>query len=191
MIKKFWIYIICGLLLSACTKTSPHYENKAMISDNNIAMKIKQFWPLKMQGNYLQKIDVLANAQHHDFFVHVSVNKDKLHAVAYNDMIGRLYSLTWTKQGIYWQPSNNIPAFVQPDNIILDFLLVHLPLATLNKNILDAKIVDHAAVRTVTNGNLIVRKITREEPIGSSWKKIIIHNPQVNYTLTITTVKLE
>ena len=76
-----------------------------------------------------------------------------------------------------------------PENIIGDFLLVHLDLDTLNQNLIGAYVVDRGDVRTLyATDHKILRQITRHHFKDGIWQNVTIENPLLKYRLDIETV---
>lgn len=156
-------------------------------------LNLAKSWPLKIQGTYLQKVKATVRGEPYVFSVHLSLENRKLEAIAYNDVYGRLYHLTWTPQQISWIATEVVPEILRPENIIADFLLTHLPLEDL-KTMLDAARVREEEcvenIRIIEKEGQILRRISRHNCIGDLWKKVTIQNPEIGYELDIETVLL-
>jgi len=156
-------------------------------------LKLAKAWPLKSQGTYLQKVKATVRGEPYIFSVHLSLENGKLEAIAFNDIYGRLYHLTWTPQKITWIASDAVSEILHPENIIADFLLTHLPFEDL-KTMLDAAHVREEEsvenIRVIEKGSQILRRISRQKFLGYLWKKVTIQNPEIGYELVIETVPL-
>lgn len=177
--------------------------------DPMIYLTLNQVWPLLYKeahhGRYLQKIKTSVQNQDFTIMVHLTIGPNKLEFIALNDIYGRVYDLVWTPDSITWKASEHLPKSVHPENILLDFILVHLPAENL-KNSISA--LSHKNVRVFetessqnrqtiiqdvcgqksTEGKLWV--IERQTPMGLFWKTVTLRNVQFGYTLEIQTVKL-
>lgn len=149
-------------------------------------------WPLEYNGNYLQKIKATAKGKKHSFSMHLNLDETTLEAVAYNDFVGRLYTLKWSENDVIWESSSYVPEIIKPENIIADFLLIHLPIEHL-QNRLRSAIVSEELTETgktrIIRNNDILRTISYREPLGNLWKNVVIDNPVYDYKLVIETVK--
>lgn len=86
-------------------------------------LNLDPLWLLPQQGTYLQKVKATIQDQGYTFSLHVTIESKKIDLVAFNDLYGRLYQLTWEPNSLQWSASQHIPEALKPDNIIADFLL--------------------------------------------------------------------
>lgn len=191
------IILIAGLLsLTGCTTTPQHsigeltqHKSIPTIALHPLCdLSVDKIWPLKGQGTYLQNVKTVAGDQEHTLTVHITIKSDQLDFVAFNDAVGRLYQLTWTPKSLTWQTSEHIPPTLLPENILGDFLLVHLTAEELQKTLVGAWVVEDKDVRLIQNDQGILRKIIRSQPMGSLWQNVTIHNPLIGYSLEIQTI---
>jgi hypothetical protein len=194
------ILIGCSSQLSALsifnlTKKSSESQYQMPLHQVSINPWVKlntvKLWPLKNFGTYLQKVTASVKGKKHTFSIHLTLNAEMLEAVAFNDMAGRLYTLQWTPQSVCWEGSSYIPECIKPENIIADFLLVHLPVNQL-QGVLQGAIVFEGPVgfklTRVIKNNQVLRSITYSNPIGKMWGQVTIENPEIGYKLDIQTV---
>jgi hypothetical protein len=183
--------ISCGTVNTSLYKGSDMAvitSHPNIVTDQSIALDLKKVWPLTESGEYLQQIKINAQDKQYEFFVHLTITKNKLYAIAYNNMFGRLYNLTWTPTVMVWEYNKYIPMRLQPDNIVLDFLLCNLPLDVLQIAINGAKATDLLNVRLIKNNQVVLREIYRQNKIGNLYKETVINNWQAGYSLYINTV---
>jgi hypothetical protein len=118
----------------------------------------------------------------------------KLEAIAFNDIYGRLYHLTWTPEKINWECAETFSETLRSENIITDFLLAHLSSEDLHAALLNAELQEtwngNENIRLITSPSEILRRISREGSLGYLWERIRIHNPEMGYELDIQTVTL-
>ncbi len=196
--RSFWIGLYASLFLIGCVAANTSlYKSSDMVvitshpsivADQGVNLDLKKVWPLTENGKYLQQIRINVQAQQYEFFVHLTITKNKLYAIAYNNMFGRLYNLTWTPTVMVWEYNKYIPMKLQPDSIILDFLLCNLPLDVLQIAINGAKATDLPNVRLIKNNQAVLREIYRQNKIGNLYKETVINNWQAGYSLHINTV---
>lgn len=160
----------------------------------NAYLKLDSTWLLPDHGTYLQQVKATIRGQDYKFSVHVSFENKKLTLVAFNDLYGRLYQLTWEPGSLSWATSDKIPPALRPENIIADFLLVHSTLSQLNSHLAGATIEEdkspQSLIRTVNSQTNLLRKIEGTQPRETLWQMIVINNPQAGYKLEIQTVPL-
>jgi hypothetical protein len=162
-------------------------NNSNKLLDQTIVLDLKKVWPLLQCGEYLQQIKINVHGKQYDFLVHLAVNANSLQAIAYNDIFGKIYRLTWESSGISWEYNKYIPIKLKPDNIILDFLLCNLPLNVLNSAMHGAYGVDLGNLRLIKNELRILRKIYRYKKINNLYSKVVINNNQSRYSVIIET----
>jgi hypothetical protein len=190
--------LLIALLSLGCASTEiVAKKNIATVSlSADTRLIVSRVQPLAIQGAYLQKIKTTfkdkQNIQEHSFSVYLTVAAEKVDAIAFNDISGRLYQLTWTPNQLTWIRSKYIPKALKPENIIADFLATHSSIKQLNASLLGAKasetLYKQAKVRIIENNSGILRSITYTHPAQSLWQNIRIENPQLGYTLDIQTV---
>lgn len=154
-------------------------------------LNLEHVWPLKLRGTYLQKMKTTVQGEQHIFSLHLILEDQKLEAVAFNDMYGRLYQLTWTPQKISWAASETIPESMRPEYIIADFLLTHLPLEDLRASLNNAQVREENNIRLIESNSKVLRRISYDKPLEDLWEKVIIQNPEFEYELDIQTVPLQ
>lgn len=214
MKKPYTTLFLIGALMGGCAsdmenmrdnhkaETSQNVISQDIPLDKDIPLTLSQAWPVLYnhmeQGTYLQKINTKALNKDFTITVHLSINNHKIEFIALHDIYGRIYHLVWTPHDLTWEASDHLPDTVRPENIILDFLLVHLP----HKDLADflkkqnGKIQvkgTHAADkerRLIKEGDNVLRDIKMEWQQGIFWKTVTLRNPQYDYTLNIETVRL-
>ncbi len=196
LIQHFRI-VATSLMLSNCSSLLPKVESELSLGKAaskfieltpGVQLQLTTIWPLKGQGTYLQRIKSSVGQQRHTIMVHITLEPTKLEFIAVNDIIGRLYSLKWTPDQIFWEASDYIPRTMVPENIIGDFLLVHLDIHQLKANIKGADVIEHGNERIIQTPCGIVRKITRLNCQEDVWQKARIQNPKIGYELDIETI---
>jgi hypothetical protein len=184
--------LLLVLLLTGCVS---HPEDKQTLSiSQRTRLNPATAWPLRGEGVYLQKITANVRGETHTFSVHLTLEDYKLEAIAFNDIYGRLYHLTWTPEKINWVASDTLSEVLQPEYVIADFLLVHLPLEHLQDSLINTEIQEEKegdeSVRLITFKSELLRRISRNESLGYLWERVRIENPEVGYELDIQTVAL-
>jgi hypothetical protein len=198
MIKKIIIIFFVLSILAGCVSTvkiETSLETVPVSADSTL--NIQHAWPLNKKGTYLQKIattiDYKGHHEEHIFSLYLTLDNEKLDAIAFNDISGRLYQLTWQPNSIEWSRSKYIPATLKPENIIADFLLTHLSAEQLKKSLTGAEVYEaetkQGKVRVIKNQSGVLRKMTYANPLGDLWKDVTIVNPKLGYTLKIQTVR--
>jgi len=154
-----------------------------------VKLDTKDIWPLDGNGTYLQKISAKAKGKKFNFYVSLTISPYMLEAVAFNDFNGWLYTLRLTPENLVWEESKQIPSIMQPENIIADFLLVHIPMMKLQTALHGARALEKGNEKRkarIVNFDKVIRKIQYKEPIGTMWGHVIITNPR-KYRLDIQT----
>ena len=153
-------------------------------------LNVDKIWPLtSISGSFLQRVKATVGGQENVLTVHITQTPDHLNFVAFNDVIGRLYALIWAQDKTIWDASEHIPETMIPENIIGDFLLVHLDHHTLNQNLVGAYVVDNGDVRILyASDHTVLRKITRRHFKDGLWQNVQLENPILKYRLDIETV---
>ncbi len=190
---SFLIMITGALGLMGCESTKQNMADKQIVSvpvGNSSQLSLAQVWPMPAHGSFLQKITATVKGQQHTFSVHLTMEDLKLEMIAFTEVYGRLYHLIWTPGKIYWNACTDLADALQPDNIIADFLLTHLPLEQLNASLVGAKARQEIEHRIVEDKSVILREIDRKQSLQYIWKKVVIHNPQLDYKLEIESVPL-
>jgi len=194
------ILLLILLTLVSCASAPGFEKNISAISILPISadanLNVSHVGSLGQNGTYLQRITTTINSkQHsekHSFSVYLTLDNNKLDAIAFNDISGRLYQLTWRANHLEWTRSKYIPATLKPENIMADFLLTHLNRAQLRKSLVGAKVHEetsqHGKIRLIENQSGTLRKIVYANHLSYGWKNITIINPQLGYTLDIQTV---
>ncbi len=194
------VLIVClSLFLSGCSQTSSDGSidlsqtkttTQTIQLSKGVYLNVDQIWPLtSTSGAFLQRVKATVVGQENMLTVHITQIPDQLSFVAFNDLIGRLYALTWTQNKTSWEASDHIPATMIPENIIGDFLLVHLGQDTLNRNLVGAQVVDRGDDRILeATDHTVLRKITRRTFQDGIWQQVTLDNPPLNYRLEIETV---
>lgn len=201
MIKQ-WIYLFFGLTLAlgGCSIHDPKSDfspSQEKIAEKRVELapgvylNLRKLWPLRGSGSYLQRVKTVVGKQEHSVSVHITLTPDRLDFIAFNDIIGRLYTLTWTEDKTEWQASDYIPSSMCPENIIGDFLLVHLDLNQLNQSLEGAQVIDRNDERVIQTCDGVIRKITRQNRQKDFWKKATIENSKLGYYLEIETVTVQ
>ncbi len=192
--QKLIIFILSLSLVGCASSRMPRESNPKISGSHPIAPKIKfdftKVWPLN-KGTYLQKITASVKGKKYSFTVHLTLENEMLEAIAINDIAGRLYSLKWTPNDMIWDKSARIPDFIKPENIIADFLFVHLPANQLQCALKGSQVFERPTqlgLTRVIKINEVLRTITYETPSGNMWKHVIIENPVLGYQLNIQTV---
>ncbi len=196
MQKSLILWLVVVFIFTGCAASRVSSEASFQIAAKPALGSTTYFhkaniWPLKNKGIYLQKITATVKGKQHSFSIHLTLDDYMLEAIAFNDMVGRLYSLKWTPQGVEWEGSAYIPKFIMPENIIADFLMVHLPAKQLEGILQGAQVFEQAEgsgkIRYVRGRE--VRTITYENPLGAMWGHVVIHNLVLGYKLDIQTVR--
>lgn len=186
--------------IMGCASTSPPLQKNisSVPVAQNVNLDLTHISLQEMQGSYLQRIKTTiknkqGGTQEHIVSVYLTVGAKKIDAIAFNDVAGRLYQLTWTPNELMWARSKYVPATLKPENIIADFLLTHLSLSQLNAAlsgaIAEEKIDKQTKVRVIKSDGDILRVIKYSQPLKNIWQEVVLINPQWGYTLDIQTVK--
>lgn len=190
--QKLLLSIILAICLNSCA--GKHYM-KSTPSQIPISRTVKlntdNVWPLTIQGTFLQQITCTAMGKQQSFSVHLTLEDMMLEAIAFNDVAGRLYSLHWTPWNVDWEGSKYIPSVIKPENILLDFLLVHLPAHQLRRVLKGADVYENDnnnGKTRIIQGSNVKRTIYYSKPMGAMWGHVIIENPLIGYKLEIQTV---
>lgn len=198
------ILLLISLSLVGCVTPRGFDKQQSRIAQNyqkplqevpvssNVKLNIANIWPLQMNGTYLQKITASAGGSKHSFSVYLTVSETMVEVVAFNDMAGRLYKMKWTPQKIDWEASSFIPSMIRPENIIADFLLVHLPSDQLQNILYGAYVYEQSdgnAKSRVIYSSIALRNIYYNSPFGNMWGRVVIDNPAFGYRLDIQTVE--
>ncbi len=189
-------FIIClPLLLLGCsslkTPQSPSQKfNKIAIAED-IYINLVDIFPLPFKGVYLQQLTSTFANQKHQFSVHLTLDPTSFKAVAFNDIVGQLYTLTWTQETLDWTASSFIPKHIKPHRILADFLMAHLPLKKLQKHLKGAIVTEKNSTRFIRKKNILVREITyATHPQKTLGENVTLKNPNLSYQLEIKTVDL-
>lgn len=157
-----------------------------------VSLTTNKAWPMVQTGTYLQQVTGTAGDEKHTFSILLTLDAETFDAIAYNDIAGRLYHLKWKPNGLAWEANPHIPKVIRPENILADYLLVHLPLKELNESLQGAEAKEQTIggfrTRTISDGE-VVRIIKYADPKDKIWGRVTIENPQYNYVLDIRTVK--
>ena len=189
-----FIGFLLGVLLTGCALNTLEGEQKVPVG-HMCHLTLGGGWSLKSQGTYLQKITAVVQDQSHTFTVHLTLEDQKLDVIAFHDVYGRLYHLTWTPQKISWEAPADLADTLRLENSIADFLLTHLPVEHLKMSLTGAQVREEKAsektVRVIENDGEVLRRISYDTPLGDLWEKVNIQNPQSGYVLDIETVYLQ
>jgi hypothetical protein len=188
--SRVFSLMLTTLLLFGC-QTMPQELPQRPVS----LLNVDEIFPSHLHGTYLQKITTTANGQEHTFTVHLNLSQQKVDFVAFDDIYGRLYHLVWTPENKVWQACEHVPATMRPEHIMEDFLLVHMPVASLKSSLQGASVREQGGVRQnwlyIENGPDLLRKIHCSGPMGTMWQHVTIENPQMGYKLDIQTVPIK
>ncbi len=196
MKNNFLSIMMLSLSLLGCTSPFQGHDlnqpQTKMIHTVNLApgclLKLDGIWPLQGKGTYLQNVKIRAQDQEHTLTVHITLSSDLLDFIAFDEAVGRLYQLTWTPHNLTWQASEHLPDTLAPENVLGDFLLVHLTQEELQRNLEGAIVSEEKDERFIQSSERVIRKISRRNLIESLWQDVSIHNPLIGYTLDIQTV---
>jgi hypothetical protein len=174
--QKF-IILFSLAFLASCTGVRYAQQPPSTISVNrNVKLNTKMIWPMEIKGSYLQKVTVSVMGKQQTFSVHLTMDEWMLETVAFNDFAGRLYHLKCTPDYVDWEGSAFVPSIIKPDNILVDFLLVHLPEDQLKRLIQGASVFEKgdstAKTRLIKNRN-VLRVIHYQHPIGQMWGHVV------------------
>ncbi len=187
------IVLFVFIILSGCAGTRFSKEPPSQISiSRTVKLNTAPVWPLKIKGTYLQKVTATAWGKQQSFSVYLTLDNEMLEAIAFNDVAGRLYRLKWTPQNVIWEGSDYIPSMIKPDNILIDFLLAHLPIQQLNSVLKGARVFEKGNLACKTRqikNKKILRTIVYSQPMGYMWGHVVIENPVIGYKLVIQTVE--
>lgn len=194
--QKILILLLACSLAGCMPKYAQNNISKAPSSQIAISrsakLNIASIWPLNMRGTYLQKVTAAAWGKSETFSVYLTLEDEMIEAIAFSDIAGRLYRLKVTPGNILWEGSAYIPSTIQPENILLDFLLINLPAGKLAALLKGARVFEkgNAAVKTRTiKERKILRTITYSQPTETLWGRVVIENPIYGYKLDIRTVE--
>lgn len=161
-----------------------------------VSLHTAGIWPLAPkvnnapQGTYLQKITAFSRGKKHAFSVHLTLEENMLESIAFSDFVGRLYLLKWTPEEVIWEGSSFVPKIIKPENILADFLLIHLPVDQLQSRLHGAQVFENVTetgkTRVIQNQE-VLRTITYRTPLGAMWQNVTIDNPEAGYKLDIQT----
>jgi hypothetical protein len=192
--KYFKVFLLSVTLAGCATDILEKKDLQTAQVCKDSYLNLDQSW-LNTSGVYLQKLKTTVQGKPFTFSVHLTLEKGKMEAIAFNDLLGRLYHLTWTPENISWEASEHIPNTLQPDYIIADFLLTHLPEDQLKTALKGAQLHQTGDsennVREIKSHGEICRKIYRHKPLDALWKKVTLVNPEWKYELEIETVRLQ
>lgn len=187
------LILFITLSLIGCTRTRfPQERPYLALANPTVNLQTAHVWPLAFKGSYLQKITATAKGKKHTFSVYLNLNEQMLESIAYTDMTGRLYKLKWTPEHIIWEGSRYIPSIIKPENIITDFLMIHLPAKELEGLLRGARVFENSegtGKTRIVKVNEVIRRITYSKPLGKMWGHVIIENPVLGYKLAIQTVE--
>lgn len=186
------LIILAVVILAGCTGARYSQEPPPKISvTRSVKLNTERIWPMEIKGTYLQKVTASARGKQQTFSVHLTLDEWLLEAVAFNDVAGRLYQLKCTPDNVDWVGSPYVPSIIKPDNILVDFLLVHLPANQLQSLLQGARVHENGnesrKTRTIKDRS-VLRIINYDHPIGAMWGHVTIENPSMGYKLDIETV---
>jgi hypothetical protein len=193
------IILILAIALVGCSTTRfpreeiPQQVPAKHVSTNPVIQLNKaKIWPLKINGIYLQKVTATINGKQQSFSVHLTADERMIEIIAFSDMAGRLYKLKYTPQGVHWEGSSSIPSIIKPENIMTDFLMIHLSAKELQNSLPGSHVretADATGKTRVVMLQKVLRKITYKRPLGTMWEHVTIENPAARYRLDIQTVE--
>lgn len=190
--QKLLLIIILAFCLNSCASTHFMKSPPSQIPiSRSVNLDTDNVWPLTIQGTFLQQITCTAMGKKQSFSVHLTLEDMMMEAIAFNDVAGRLYRLHWTPGNVNWEGSKYIPSVIKPENILLDFLLVHLPADQLGKVLKGAHVHENDnnyGKTRIIQGSNFRRTIYYSNPMGAMWGHVVIENPIVGYKLEIQTV---
>ncbi len=197
MNRKRIMALTYSVILGGCTAVDQktrmdfsHFKQSpsvVSISPNSY-LKLDKVWPLQGDGTYLQNVKTIIKGQEYTLSLHITLNGEALEFVAFNDIIGRLYHLMWTPSKMTWDASDHVPQGLFPENILADFLLVHLSISQLNEALEGAHISVNGNDRVIKDSSGIIRVISCTDKLDSLWQRVSIYNPQNDYRIHIQTV---
>ena len=192
--KKILSLLLClsPLFFSGCgslpTPKIPPQKIETITLEKGVFIEIDKLFPLPFEGVYLQRLTSTFKGKTHEFFVHLTLTPNTFKAVAFNDIAGQLYELNWHADTLTWAPSSFIPEHFNPQYILADFLITHLPVKTLQKQLKGATVLETKNKRILQKGDIILREITYGNAVQTPLKNAHLKNPQHQYDLDIKTV---
>lgn len=194
--NKRYSYIILGIILScsmlACSPIKKMRSYQKSITELTVSKQVKincnKVWPLTLTGTYVQQVTTSFNNKDYGFSVLLKIEKFKLEAIAFDELYGRLYHLIWTPAKLQLTASPYIPTLVAPEKILADFLLLYLPIPTLQAVLVKATVSENNGTILITDQANTIVTISRNKPLKHLWKEVMINNLQDKYTLKINTV---
>lgn len=181
----------------AVESISPSPEESSPFLWTQEAIQSKNLFPqIQEKKSYLQQVKTTTRGEEHIFSVHITLSPNQIDFIAFHDILGQVYHLTWTPEKMSWEGSSHIPDFIQPQSIIEDFLLIHLPLSTLKEHLKAYTITEEGT--SDSNERLISlnatkttsRQIQRSGSLGYLWTKAQLIHHKLGYQLDITTTAL-
>jgi hypothetical protein len=193
--KNFYILGLLLPLIGCATQTIDGAKTTKTLPVNGIAcLHHTAAWPLQGEGRYLQNINADIRGERHKFSVHLTLENQKLEAIAFNEIYGRLYHLIWTPEKISWKCADALSDVLRSENIIADFLIAHLPADILRSSLVNADLQEEETeqenIRLITLKAEILRRVSRHKSLGYLWENVRIQNPEIGYELDIQTVVL-
>lgn len=190
--QKILILLMSIVLVGCAGQRLPKEPPPKVTVSATLEFDPEKVWPLQVEGTYLQQVEVLVKGKKYSLSIHLTLENEKLGAIALSDTIGRLYNLVWTPDNLEWDKSWFLPDIITPKNIIADFLVVHLPVEQLQSALLDGQVSDYGdetgRTRIVSIGE-VLRTVTYSKPMGDIWGHVVLSNPVQGYQLEIETVK--
>ena len=194
--KKIFPIFLCllSVFLSSCGSLSPAKKSTQKIEiialEKDVFIEAGNLFPLPFEGVYLQHLTSTFKNKKHEFSVHLTLSPNAFKAVAFNDIAGQLYELNWQEDSLTWTSSSFIPKHFNPQYILADFLITHLPLETLQKHLKGATAFDTKNKRILQKNDTIVREVIYENSPQNSLQNARLRNARRHYELHIKTVVL-
>lgn len=159
---RVFLYMIFALNLSACVSISNKNLEKTVSISNETFIYLNFYsWPSNLI--LTQRMFVERQNETHELLIQTEITDNKLVMVGLTPNGLDLFSITWRKHGqIEYKKRSFIPDGLQPEFILADFLISHLP-----DNILESQMI---------NGKLNVstkKTIQLREILNLNNKKII------------------
>ena len=145
-------------------------------------------WPLTQKGTYTQQIKTTFNGGQKKVLIQLTLEVNKFHVVAVDDLVGFIYQVTWTPGQISWIASKYVPPTFNPEYIVADFLLTQLDYETLKTLLKGATVQDTGSKRLIESNSSILREIHRDTLSNGLWTHVLIKNVPLGYRLDINTV---
>lgn len=179
------------LLFSGCMQP---YENLQVKRVERLSigeegsLVLRKAWPTHY-GNYIQSLKFYVGEQRYQIVVSLKVAEQFLEATALHDIMGRLYTLRWTPEGVEWRSSDHVPDFMKPDYILQDFLLSFLTSQQLEEALKGVSFEEKNNFRTLKENGKVIWEIARTNCKAGICKKIHLNQKKRGYKIRILTQK--